>query len=135
MRWFLEGGPAMWLILLVDVGLLGLLGLGAVGAIATRIARVGVWPARFVTLLVLLGVGVPVLAGVAGWWMSMSQVEAALQMAEPSMRGALRDAGEGYARIPLFFGGGSSGLLVVPAVIAAGIAWAPSRAPTDDDDD
>ncbi|MCB9686409.1 MAG: hypothetical protein H6735_15310 [Alphaproteobacteria bacterium] len=135
MMWFLEGGPTMWVILALDLALLLALGVGGVGALAARIARVGIWPARIVTLFVLMGAVVPVIVGVAGWWYGMMQVEAALQAASPDIVDTLRAVGEAEARVPLFFGGGSSGALAFPALIAAAIAWAPMRAAPEDDED
>jgi hypothetical protein len=66
-----------------------------------------------------LGVGAIAL-GMAGYFYSMSQVEAALAFAEPSMREELNAMGESEARIGVWVALASSALPLLAGVVAVG---------------
>jgi len=132
MTWFMEGGPWMYVILMTDI-LVGL-GVAAVfllAAVSRMVAGLR-WPARVLAALSVPAAGLPALAGIVAWQLGLSRMRQAVEFAPPEHKEALIAAGTELARIPLLFGGASSALFVLPALLGLLIAAVPHRGATDD---
>ncbi len=78
MSWFRDGGPAMYLILLVDALGLGLLPLLFALAVTARFSPPVAWPARVLSGLGLVGAALPAVVGALGWLHGRSLTEQAV---------------------------------------------------------
>jgi len=129
--WFREGGPWMYAILATDLGVGAMAGLAFLLAVGSRFAPVARWPARILAGLTLAATVLPVVEGAIGWWSGLAMMEAALEHAAEEHQEKLRAFGEAAARIPLYFGIGSTGVLTVGALVSLVIAAIPHAATED----
>ncbi len=125
MMWFLEGGPSVYAILGTDVLLIGVGALVFLLAVAARFVPGLLLPARILALLLLLATVVPVFEGAVGWWFGMQNMRRALEVVDPEMRDSMETAGSAYARIPLWFGLGSTVVLGAGALFTLVVAALP----------
>jgi hypothetical protein len=122
-RWFHEGGFAMFpILLLAVVGLVGAVVGLAVGLASRRRGTMLAFGIGLVAVAVLCA-GIGAISFVA----AQQKVEAALVAVDPSQRELLRTVGEAEARVPLTFGLGASSLPALAGMIlvAAGLARTP----------
>ena len=127
-QWFATGGLAMWVVLLLLVGVLVFDVVTLVLAVAGRFGGgVLLWTARSGAALSLLLSALPGAVGALGWWYARGQVDLVLTVVDPAQREVLRQVGYAEALVPLQFGGGASALLVLVALLACVIAFPPSR--------
>lgn len=131
MMWFREGGPWMYAILATDLGVGAMAGLAFLLAVGSRFAPVARWPARILAGLTVAAAVLPVIEGAIGWWSGLAMMEAALEHAAEEHQETLRAYGEAAARIPLYFGIGSTGVLTVGALVSLVIAAIPHAAAED----
>jgi len=124
--WFQSGGPWMYLVVLSDVVGMPCVALSLLVAATSRVTKKGVLFARVVAWSVVLGALLPMLAGAAGAGAGLYMLEKAASVAAPDMVDELRVRGTQIALIPLKFGGWSSLLFLLPALLS--VAIVPSRA-------
>jgi hypothetical protein len=120
--WFEAGGAWMYAVLLLDVLGLGALALAWAVALYGRIRGRSSLLVRGLPAMVLLGAFLPVVVGAVGAFLARSAALSALGNADPAARGQLLENGLAEAMVPLRFGGGSTVLLGMLAVLALMIA-------------
>lgn len=125
MIWFAEGGPWMWGIALTDALLGSLLAMALLLAGISRLSPAVVWPARIATGLLLLATVLPALEGIVGWRLGLAMMEQALEHASPEHVAPMREVGEQIAAYPLWFGLGSSAVLMAFGLVDVVVAFAP----------
>ena len=115
---FREGGTSMYLVLALDLVGFVLVPLALVIATVARFTGKGRGVALAAGVLGLLLALAPMCAGLGGYLLSMSKVDAAVVNADPEQREVLRAYGEAEASNNLTFGLGSGCACLAPAVLA-----------------
>lgn len=130
-RWFADGGPAMFLVLGLDVILLGVGLILTLVAAASRYTGKGAPWGRWLAVLGLLASLLPAGAGAAGWALGRHQLYEALAYVEPEHHALLTEAGLAAAAIPLKAGLGSTVPLALWMAVVIAIAPGRNREPED----
>ncbi len=127
-QWFAEGGPMMLAVLALDlVGLLALAVAWLMALVARVRGRTG-FLVKAVPALVMMGAFLPMIAGAFGYIQSRSAAIDAASTASPAMQAELLAMGFELAQLPLRFGGISTIILGLLAVLALMIApWGARR--------